>query len=340
MPQNSTLPKRQIPANPPCSRIIRGFPLCLSNFLEEFSLVSASAPSSAASPGRRFRQALEAEKPLLIPGAINAYCARMAERSGFRALYLSGGGVAAAMGMPDLAVTTVDDVALDAGRITAVTDLPLLVDADTGFGSWLNIRRMVRSFIRHGVAGIHLEDQAAAKRCGHRPNKQLVSPEEMSDRLAAACDARTDPDFFIMARTDTLAAEPLQQVIDRLAVYVDAGADMIFLEAARSLDDYRAVKEAFKVPLLANITEFGQTPLFTADELATAEVDIMLFPLSAFRAMNRAALSVYQTIRRAGSQKEAVETMQTREELYDFLDYHRVEEEMNQLFDKKKGATG
>lgn len=291
--------------------------------------------SFSISPGRAFRLAVAAEKPLLMPGAVNAYCARMAERAGFRALYLSGGGVAASLGMPDLAVTTMDDVALDTARITAVCDLPLLVDADTGFGGALNIARTVKTLSRAGAAGIHLEDQAAGKRCGHRPNKQLVAADEMCDRLRAAVNARHDDDFVIMARTDALASEPMDAVLARIGAYTDAGADMVFLEAAKNLSDYRAVKAVCSVPLLANITEFGQTPLFTATELADVGVDIMLFPLSAFRAMNKAALTVYQSIRANGGQQAVVETMQTRDELYDFLDYHRVEKEMDTLFNRK-----
>ena len=290
------------------------------------------SPANSPSPGQRFRAAVADGSPLLLPGAINGYCARMAQRAGFSALYLSGGGVAAAMGMPDLAVTTMHDVALDAERITDVCDLPLLVDADTGFGGFLNIARAVRTFTRAGVAGIHLEDQAAIKRCGHRPNKQLVSASEMCDRLRAACDARADASFVVMARTDALASEPPSAVHERIGAYVEAGADMIFLEAATELAHYRAVKEAFDKPLLANITEFGQTPLFTAQELAGAGVDIMLFPLSAFRAMNKAALNVYETIAHEGTQQSLTGAMQTREELYDFLDYHHVERKMDALF--------
>lgn len=291
-----------------------------------------SSSTVAASPGSRLREAVRVHSPLLMPGAVNGYCARMARRAGFSALYLSGGGVAAAMGMPDLAVTTMHDVALDAGRITEVCDLPLLVDADTGFGGFLNIARATRLFERAHVAGLHLEDQAAIKRCGHRPNKQLVPAAEMGDRIRAACDARTDESFVIMARTDALASESMACVLERIGVYVAAGADMIFLEAAGTLEDYRAVKAVFSQPLLANITEFGQTPLFSAEELAAAGVDVMLFPLSAFRAMNKAALGVYETIARCGTQKSVVDAMQTRDELYDFLDYHSVEQKMDALF--------
>lgn len=277
---------------------------------------------------------MAAEKPLLIAGAVNAYCAMLAEKAGFRALYLSGGGVAACMGLPDLAATTLDDVAADAGRITDATSLPLLVDADTGFGTWLNIARTVRTLQRAGAAGIHLEDQATAKRCGHRPNKTLVSPEEMSDRIRAAADARTG-DFIIMARTDALANEPRDSALARARLYVSAGADMVFAEAAKTLDDYRAFKEACGAPILANITEFGATPMFSAEELRAAGADMMLFPLSAFRAMNRAAEKVYAAIRRDGGQKSVVDIMQTREELYANLDYHAYEKKMDVLFGEK-----
>ena len=282
--------------------------------------------------GQRFRTAVAAGKPLLLPGAINGYSARLAQRVGFEALYLSGGGVAAAMGKPDLAVTTLHDVVEDAQRITDSCDLPLLVDADTGFGGFLNIARAVRLFSRCGVAGMHLEDQVAGKRCGHRPNKQLVSTAEMADRIRAACDARFDPDFVIMARSDALASEPMESVLERIDSYVQAGADMIFLEAAHELEEYQTVKKSCGKPLLANITEFGQTPLFTAKQLASVGVDMMLFPLSAFRAMNQAALSVYQTIWRDGSQQAEIGNMQNREDLYDFLDYHQVEKKMDALF--------
>ena len=293
----------------------------------------SSSSQCTLSAGAKFRLALQEEQPLLIAGAVNAYCALMAEAAGFRALYLSGGGVAACMGLPDLAATTMNDVAMDAERIAAASQLPLLVDADTGFGSWINVARTVRTFSRAGAAGMHLEDQAQAKRCGHRPNKTLVSPSEMADRIRAAADARSDASFVIMARTDALASEPREAAVERACLYVEAGADMIFAEAAKTLDDYRAFKSGCAVPLLANITEFGQTPMFTADELRQADVDMMLFPLSAFRAMNRAAETVYAAIRRDGGQKAAVELMQTREELYARLDYHAYEEKMDALFD-------
>ena len=292
--------------------------------------------SFTTSPGARFRSALAEEKPLLLPGAINPYCARMAKHSGFRALYLSGGGVAASLGMPDLGVTTLNDVVDIVERITDTCDLPLLVDADTGFGSWLSIARTVRALSRAGACGLHLEDQIQAKRCGHRPNKQLVSGSEMCDRLRAAVDARSDENFIIMARTDSLASESQEAMLERLSAYVEAGADMIFLEAAKTLENYRTVKNTINKPLLANITEFGQTPLFTATELEKAGVDIMLFPLSAFRAMNQAALLVYREIRKSGSQKNVVDTMQTREALYTFLDYHDIENKMDELFSGEK----
>lgn len=297
---------------------------------------SSTHDSAAATPGARLRALAAAPAPLLLPGVINGYCARMAEQTGFSALYLSGGGVAAAMGMPDLAVTTLQDVVTDASRITDTCALPLLVDADTGFGGFLNIGRTVRLLTRAGAAGIHLEDQMALKRCGHRPNKQLVSIGEMTDRLRAACDARLDESFVIMARTDALATEPMQTVLERIAAYSEAGADMIFLEAARTLEDYQTVRSALTNPLLANITEFGQTPLFSAAELAEVGVNIVLFPLSAFRAMNKAALTVYQTIQRDGSQQAAVDSMQTRTELYDFLDYQRIEQKMDHLLKTEK----
>lgn len=295
--------------------------------------MSASSSALSPSPGRRFRAALAAEKPLLIPGAVNALCAMLAAREGFRALYLSGGGVAACMGMPDLAATDLRDVTIDAARITSAVDLPLLVDADTGFGpSWLNVARAAREICRAGAAAMHLEDQQAVKRCGHRPNKALVSPAEMCDRIRAAVDARPDPDFCVMARTDALANESRERAVARAAQYVAAGADMIFAEAAKTLDDYRAFKAACDVPLLANITEFGQTPMFAAEELAAAGADMMLLPLSAFRAMNRAAARVYRTARRDGTQRATVGEMQTRDELYDLLGYRAVEEKMDALF--------
>ncbi len=286
------------------------------------------------SAGFRFRAALAAEKPLQVAGCINAYAARMADRAGFRAIYLSGAGVAAgSLGLPDLAISTLDDVLIDVRRITDITDLPLLVDADTGFGgSVFNIVRTVKSLIKSGAAAMHIEDQVQAKRCGHRPGKAIVSHEEMVDRIKAAVDARTDADFVVMARTDALAVEGLQAAIDRAGLYVEAGADMIFPEAVTKLDMYRQFASAVQVPILANITEFGVTPLFTLEELTEANVSLVLYPLSAFRAMNAAALKVYRAIRKEGSQKNVIDTMQTRAELYEFLDYHAYEEKLNILF--------
>ena len=286
------------------------------------------------SAGFRFRAALAAEKPLQVAGCINAYATRMADRAGFRAIYLSGAGVAAgSLGLPDLAISTLDDVLIDVRRITDITDLPLLVDADTGFGgSVFNIVRTVKSLIKSGAAAMHIEDQVQAKRCGHRPGKAIVSHEEMADRIKAAVDARTDTDFVVMARTDALAVEGLQAAIDRVSLYVEAGADMIFPEALTELDMYRQFASAVQVPILANITEFGVTPLFTLEELTEANVSLVLYPLSAFRAMNAAALKVYRAIRKEGSQKNVIDTMQTRAELYEFLDYHAYEEKLNILF--------
>ena len=285
------------------------------------------------SAGFRFRAALAVEKPLQVAGCINAYAARMADRTGFRAIYLSGAGVAAgSLGLPDLAISTLDDVLTDVRRITDITDVPLLVDADTGFGNALNIVRTVKSLIKSGAAAMHIEDQVQAKRCGHRPGKAIVSHEEMVDRIKAAVDARTDADFVVMARTDALAVEGLQAAIDRAGLYVEAGADMIFPEAVTALDMYRQFAAAVQVPILANITEFGVTPLFTVEELAEVNVSLVLYPLSAFRAMNAAALKVYRAIRNEGSQRNVIDTMQTRAELYEFLDYHAYEEKLNILF--------
>lgn len=286
------------------------------------------------SAGFRFRAALAAEQPLQVAGCVNAYAARMVERTGFKAIYLSGAGVAAgSLGLPDLAISTLDDVLTDVRRITDITDLPLLVDADTGFGgSAFNIARTVKSLIKSGAGAMHIEDQVQAKRCGHRPGKAIVSHEEMVDRIKAAVDARTDSDFVIMARTDALAIEGLQAAIDRTSLYVEAGADMVFPEAVTELDMYRQFAAAVRVPILANITEFGVTPLFTVEELAEANVSLVLYPLSAFRAMNAAALNVYRSIRNEGSQKNVIDTMQTRAELYEFLDYHAYEEKLNSLF--------
>ncbi len=295
----------------------------------------AEKPMSA---GARFRSAMQLEQPLQVIGAINAYHARMAERSGFKAIYLSGGGVAAgSLGLPDLGISNLDDVLTDVRRITDVCSLPLLVDVDTGFGSSaFNVARTVRSLIKSGAGAMHIEDQVGAKRCGHRPGKELVSQQEMVDRIKAAVDARTDPDFFIMARTDALAVEGLDRAIERAVACVQAGADAIFPEAMTELSMYRQFAAAVKVPVLANITEFGSTPLFTVDELRSADVSIVLYPLSAFRAMNKAALNVYQSVRRDGTQKNVVDSMQTRSELYDYLDYHSYETKLDQLFAKEK----
>jgi methylisocitrate lyase len=290
-----------------------------------------------SSAGAKFRQAVKDEKPLQVIGTINAYHARLAERSGYRAIYLSGGGVAAgSLGIPDLGISTLDDVLTDVRRITDVCALPLLVDVDTGFGGAFNIARTVKSLIKFGAGAMHIEDQVQAKRCGHRPGKEIVALDEMVDRIKAAVDARVDPDFVIMARTDALAVEGLQAAIDRAGACVDAGADMIFPEAMTELAMYKKFVDAVKVPVLANITEFGQTPLFTVEELRSVNVALVLYPLSAFRAMNKAALNVYQSIRREGTQKGVVDTMQTRAELYDYLDYHAFESKLDQLFAKEK----
>jgi methylisocitrate lyase len=287
--------------------------------------------------GAKFRQALAAEQPLQVIGAICAYHALLARRTGYRALYLSGGGVAAgSLGMPDLGISDLDDVLIDVRRITDVCDLPLLVDADTGFGaSAFNVGRTVRSLIKAGAAATHIEDQVGAKRCGHRPGKELVSAQEMCDRIKSAVDARTDASFVVMARTDGLAGEGLEAALARAVQYVEAGADMIFPEAVTELAQYRRFVDALQVPVLANITEFGKTPLFTLAELRSAGVAIALYPLSAFRAMNKAALAVYESVRRKGSQKDVVAGMQTREELYDFLDYHAYERKLDELFAKR-----
>jgi methylisocitrate lyase len=294
--------------------------------------------SNVSWAGAKFRAAVAAEKPLQVIGTINAYHARLAERVGYKAIYLSGGGVAAgSLGVPDLGITTLDDVLTDVRRITDACSLPLLVDADTGFGSAFNIARTVKSLIKSGAGAMHIEDQVQAKRCGHRPGKEIVSREEMVDRIKAAVDARTDPDFVIMARTDALAVEGLAAAIERARACVEAGADMIFPEAVTELSMYRKFADAVKVPVLANITEFGATPLFTVEELRGANASLVLYPLSAFRAMNKAALKVYETVRREGTQKNMVDIMQTRNELYDYLDYHRFESKLDQLFAKEKG---
>ncbi|AOI74410.1 methylisocitrate lyase [Burkholderia ubonensis] len=289
------------------------------------------------SAGAKFRAAVAAEQPLQVVGAITAYAAKMAQAVGFKAVYLSGGGVAAnSLGIPDLGISTMEDVLIDANRITNATDLPLLVDIDTGWGGAFNIARTVRSFIKAGVAAVHLEDQVGQKRCGHRPGKEVVPTEEMVDRVKAAVDARTDDQFVIMARTDAAAAEGIDSAIERAVAYVEAGADMIFPEAMKTLDDYRRFKAAVKVPILANLTEFGSTPLFTLDELREANVDIALYCCGAYRAMNKAALNFYETLRRDGTQKAAVPTMQTRAELYDFLGYHAYEQKLDELFAQGK----
>jgi methylisocitrate lyase len=292
--------------------------------------------TEATTPGARLRQAVALERPLQVIGAINAYHAMMAERTGYRALYLSGGGVAAgSYGLPDLGMTSLDDVLEDVRRITYATELPLLVDIDTGWGGAFNIARSVRQMQRAGAAGVHIEDQVAAKRCGHRPGKAIVSKEEMVDRVKAAVDARRD-DFVIMARTDALAVEGIDSAIERAIACVEAGADMIFPEAMTELDQYRRFVAAVNVPVLANITEFGATPFFTTQELGEAGVSLVLYPLSAFRAMNKAALNVYQAIRRDGTQANVVDTMQTRMELYDYLKYHGFEQKLDALFAEDK----
>lgn len=287
----------------------------------------------SASPGKRFRELAASERPLQCVGAINAYHARLAEATGFKALYISGGGVAAgSRGIPDLGITTMEDVLTDLERIADVTDSPVLVDIDTGWGGAFNIARTIRSMIKCGAAAVHIEDQVAQKRCGHRPNKAIVPLEEMVDRIKAAVDAKTDPDFVIMARTDALAVEGEQAAIDRACACVEAGADMIFPEAMTELEQYRRFVEAVRVPVLANITEFGATPLFTTEELASAGVSIALYPLSAFRAANAAALRVYRELMEKGTQQGVIELMQTRAELYDFLDYHRFEQKLDELY--------
>jgi len=291
----------------------------------------------SATPGSRLRTAVAIEQPLQVVGAINAYTARMAQACGFKALYLSGGGVAAnSLGLPDLGISTMDDVLIDIRRITDACPLPLLVDADTGWGGAFNIARTVRSFIKFGAAGLHIEDQVQAKRCGHRPGKEIVSLQEMVDRIKAAVDARSDASFVIMARTDALASEGIERAIERANACVEAGADMVFPEAVTELALYRRFKDAVKVPILANITEFGQTPLFTRDELATVGVDIVLHCCSAYRAMNAAALGVYEAIRRDGTQQNVVDRMQTRADLYKYLDYHAYEKKLDELFAAEK----
>ena len=290
------------------------------------------------SAGQKFRQALREEQPLQVIGAINANHALLAKRAGYQAIYLSGGGVAAgSLGLPDLGINTLDDVLTDVRRITDVCDVPLMVDIDTGFGpSAFNIERTIKSLIKFGAAACHIEDQVGAKRCGHRPGKEIVSAAEMVDRVKAAADAKTDPDFFLIARTDAIAVDGVDAAIERAIACVEAGADGIFAEAAYDLDTYRRFVDAVKVPVLANITEFGKTPLFTREELASAGVAIQLYPLSAFRAMNKAAEIVYDAIRRDGHQKNVLDIMQTREELYDRIGYHAFEQKLDKLFNEKK----
>ena len=287
--------------------------------------------------GFLFKQAIKQERPLQVIGAINAYHAKLAEKTGYKAIYLSGGGVAAgSLGIPDLGMSTLEDVLIDIRRITDVTTLPMLVDIDTGFGGALNIARTIRAVEKAGAAAVHIEDQVQAKRCGHRPNKAIVSQAEMVDRIKSAVDAKQDNNFVIMARTDALAVEGLESAIDRACACVNAGADMIFPEAINDLATYNKFTDAVDVPVLANITEFGATPLFTIAELKSVNIAIALYPLSAFRAMNKAALNVYQSVRKNGTQREVVDQMQTREELYDYLDYHTYEQRLDQLFSQEK----
>ena len=288
-------------------------------------------------PGLLFKKAIEEERPLQVIGTINAYHAKLAEKTGYKAIYLSGGGVAAgSLGVPDLGISTLEDVLIDIRRITDSTSLPLLVDVNTGFGGAFNIARTIRSVEKSGAAAVHIEDQIQAKRCGHRPNKSIVSQNEMVDRIKSAVDAKNDANFVIMARTDALAVEGLQSAIDRACACVEAGADMIFPEAINDLDTYKKFTKSVDVPVLANITEFGATPLFSLDELDSVDIAIALYPLSAFRAMNKAALNIYKGLREEGTQKNLIEQMQTREELYEFLDYHEYEKKLDQLFKKEK----
>ncbi len=290
--------------------------------------------SSSMSAGARLWAALEEERPLQAVGTINAYAAIMAEKVGFKALYVSGAGVAnASYGLPDLGITTLPDVLEDVRRITGATDLPVLVDVDTGFGSSaFSISRTIREMTRAGAAGVHIEDQVQAKRCGHRPGKALVEPQEMVDRVKAAVDAKTDEDFAVIARTDALAVEGLEAAVERAQLYEEAGADMIFAEAVTELDHYRRFADAVDVPIMANLTEFGSTPLFTTEELQKGRVSLVIYPITAFRAMSAAALKVYETLRREGTQRNVVDEMQTREEIYDFLDYHEYEKKLDRLF--------
>ena len=288
------------------------------------------------SSGTKFRKALAENNPLIIPGAINAYSAILAEKSGHQALYLSGGGVAAASyGIPDLGITSMEDVLIDVKRITDASSLPLLVDIDTGWGGAFNISRTIKEMIQAGAAAVHIEDQISQKRCGHRPNKSIVSSAEMEDRIKAAVDGRTDESFFIMARTDSFASEGMSGAIERAEGYIEQGADGIFLEAVSSLDDYKMLKESISAPVLANITEFGKTPLFSANELSSVGVDMVLFPLSAFRAMSQIAEKVYISLAKDGTQEPLLDIMQTRDELYERLNYHEYEEKLDELFLKK-----
>jgi len=292
--------------------------------------------TKAISAGARFRAAIQEEKPLQVVGAISAYTARLAEKTGFRALYVSGGGVAASsLGVPDLGISTMDDVLTDVRRITDNTSLPVLVDIDTGWGGAFNIARTIKSMIKFGAAGVHIEDQVQAKRCGHRPGKAIVPKEEMIDRIKSAVDAKTDPDFVIMARTDAIAVEGIDAAIDRAVSCVAAGADMIFPEAVKDLVTYRRFAQSVEVPILANITEFGSTPLFTIEELRGADVSLVLYPLSAFRAMSKAALAVYGAIRTEGTQKNVIDLMQTRAELYEYLGYHAFEQKLDTMFSRE-----
>ena len=293
--------------------------------------------TNTLSAGTRFRAALAAESPLQVMGTITAYAGLMAKRTGYKALYLSGGGVAAnSLGMPDLGISTMEDVLTDARRIVEATQMPLLVDIDTGWGGAFNIGRTIRAFERIGVAAVHMEDQVGQKRCGHRPGKEVVTKDEMVDRVKAAVDARSDAGFVIMARTDAAVVEGIDSAIERAVAYVEAGADMIFPEAMKTLDDYRRFKAAVKVPILANLTEFGSTPFYTTDELRDAGVDIALYCCGAYRAMNKAALHFYETVRREGTQKHIIDTLQTRAELYDFLGYHAYEDKLDALFAQNK----
>ena len=292
------------------------------------------------SAGRKFRAAIAAEKPLQIPGAINAYAAMLAEHSGFKAIYLSGAGIAnASYGLPDLGMTSMNDVLEDVRRVTAACSLPLLVDIDTGWGGAFNISRTIKEMISAGAGAVHIEDQVAQKRCGHRPNKEIVSIEEMCDRIKAAVDAKTDPDFVVMARTDALAVDGFNAVVERAGRFVEAGADAIFAEAMTDIDMYKPVVEVARVPVLANLTEFGQTPLYTVEQLRDVGISMALYPLSAFRAMSKAALAVYSAIRNEGTQASVVNLMQTRMELYDHLGYHEYEKKLDELFQSNRGAN-